>query len=59
MRTRRDEEAKEKWMALCASLELYRTWSELCFLSGKRFPFTFRERTPKRAGAVHLLGPIP
>ena len=46
-------------MILCASLELYHTWSELCFLSEELFPFAFRERTPKRAGAVHLLGRTP
>ena len=46
-------------MVLCVSLELYDTWSELFFLSGELFPFAFRERTPKRAGAVHLLERTP
>ena len=55
MRTRRDEKDKEKSMGLCASLELYPTWSELLFFfSGETFPFTPPERMYERRGAGPL-----
>lgn len=53
-RTRREENNRDKGCCLCASLQLYHTWSEFFSLSGEMLPFSLLPRNTERRGRKRL-----